>query len=684
MTIGNDIPSSDQSKDHNHEYSSVQRTGPETGAPIAKVLNTDAPIPYLPQQSSVAHSFSATPFSGRLIDLLLDTPESPTVREKIDYLPGELRPSESNHSVIQLPKLPQLAAKKTQRPRIPPLLQGLHQPPPLPPSDRLFPPITSDKNAFNNSSRERGSFDSRSRPNLSPVKSSNSSSASTVISNTFRGREENNLQQSQVASKNFESSETDGSYDTTSSKSKVQDDVPIKPGRRRRRWSEQETKDLLVGVSRYGIGSWKKILQSSDFNFHGRTAVDLKDRFRVCYPNETSKTSKTKAKKSVSEAQSELSPKAVHQPPDNGTHSHQSPSGDAPSPSEPEPVKKRKVSEPITVASKMAEVGISGPFVKRPRRPQCKFSAQDDVNLLKGFEKYGSVWRAIRNDADLGFQFRRPTDLRDRFRIKYPEKFAKSGHKVKAKHDKLVVERQVADKEQEQQAPLQKTPKSTPPQTAKRNSWFTSDAERLARPNESIPDTTFLSPTNPTSRSNDTTPYTFNPFPTMFDDYGSLEHDEFSNSPIILNRDILQWADANHTSTYNHISTHGISDTATKSNSSLDGNHFNTWAGIQGQSTDVSMTAYPLSTSRPSLPSDLHGHGRSTSGNLMSAVYNNTTMNSSSLTTGTMSAMTKNNMLNAPNLPTIVFPYVPAASARNTLHNLPTPADLLSGVEDDG
>ncbi|PVH97603.1 hypothetical protein DM02DRAFT_468471, partial [Periconia macrospinosa] len=50
--------------------------------------------------------------------------------------------------------------------------------------------------------------------------------------------------------------------------------------RKRNKWSEQETKDLLVGVSRFGIGNWKKILQCPDFTFNQRTAVDLKDRFR--------------------------------------------------------------------------------------------------------------------------------------------------------------------------------------------------------------------------------------------------------------------------------------------------------------------------------------------------------------------------------------------------------------------
>ena len=34
--------------------------------------------------------------------------------------------------------------------------------------------------------------------------------------------------------------------------------------------------------------------------------------------------------------------------------------------------------------------------------------------------------------------------------------------------------------------------------------------------------------------------------------------------------------------------------------------------------------------------------------------------------------------MRTPNLPNIVFPYVPNASARNAVHNLPAPADILS------
>ncbi|CBX94990.1 hypothetical protein IAQ61_008429 [Plenodomus lingam] len=675
---------SDRSKDQNQEHSSFPRTGSDTAAPIAKVLNNDAPAPYIAQPSNPAHNFSTKPFSGRLIDLLLDTPASPTVRERVDYLPAEARPADSNHSVIQLPKLPQLAAKKTQRPRIPPLLQGLHQPPPLPPSDRLFPPITSDKNAFTNSSRDRGSFDSRAGTRLSPpVKTNGAFNTATAVSNNDESCREKNLQKSRTGTNIPDTEETHGSHDTTSSRERVQEGVPSKPGRQRRRWSKQETKDLLVGVSRYGIGSWKKILQSPDLNFHGRTAVDLKDRFRVCCPSEASKKNKSKQRSSATESQNDLSSKVLAPLSEANRPHHQNPNGDALSPPEPEPKKKRK-SGSNTVALQLADIGISGPFAKKYRRPQCKFSAVDDLNLLKGFEKHGSVWRAICDDAELGLGTRRPTDLRDRFRIKYPEKFAESGHKLKAKHDKIISEQRAANKEREQQTQSLQADETTSPQSAKRITCYTSEVERLTRPNDSLPDMTFLSPPNQTSRSNDNTPYTFNPFPAMFDDYGSLEHDEFSNSPIILNRDILQWADANHTSSYNQVLAHGTGDQPSRSSNTMDGNHLNnTWNAFPPRSTDLSKTALPstcIPSSRPSLPNELPTHTPSTS---LTMPTTHTTTNANNPSHLGATAPAKNSLPQTPNLPTIVFPHVPAASARNTLHNLPTPADLLLGVEED-
>lgn len=57
--------------------------------------------------------------------------------------------------------------------------------------------------------------------------------------------------------------------------------LPIVPGRKK--WSVQETKWLEQGVKLYGEGKWAKIL--SNYNFVGRTSVNLKDRWRTIQKN---------------------------------------------------------------------------------------------------------------------------------------------------------------------------------------------------------------------------------------------------------------------------------------------------------------------------------------------------------------------------------------------------------------
>lgn len=50
--------------------------------------------------------------------------------------------------------------------------------------------------------------------------------------------------------------------------------------RPRRRWTAQETEQLMKGIQLYGVGKWKKILHHPGFSFQpGRTPVDLKDQY---------------------------------------------------------------------------------------------------------------------------------------------------------------------------------------------------------------------------------------------------------------------------------------------------------------------------------------------------------------------------------------------------------------------
>lgn len=55
-----------------------------------------------------------------------------------------------------------------------------------------------------------------------------------------------------------------------------------KRGKKRVRWSETETRCILIGVQRFGVGSWAEIREYYDdvFSVNGRSNVDLKDKYR--------------------------------------------------------------------------------------------------------------------------------------------------------------------------------------------------------------------------------------------------------------------------------------------------------------------------------------------------------------------------------------------------------------------
>ncbi|KAL7720573.1 Myb family DNA-binding domain containing protein [Entamoeba marina] len=51
---------------------------------------------------------------------------------------------------------------------------------------------------------------------------------------------------------------------------------PVK--KKKRRFSEEETQNLIEGVKKFGVGRWKNIL--NNYKFDGRSCVDLKDKWR--------------------------------------------------------------------------------------------------------------------------------------------------------------------------------------------------------------------------------------------------------------------------------------------------------------------------------------------------------------------------------------------------------------------
>ncbi|KAK1976233.1 MYB DNA-binding domain-containing protein [Colletotrichum cereale] len=280
-------------------------------------------------------------------------------------------------------------------PAMPPIINGLHEPPP---DAALFPPIAS--NDFNEPESNQ----------LKPM------------------REFAPVPEDKETEKPAETEPTPNN-NAKANNSKTRKKA-MKP---RRKWSEAETNHLLLGVNRHGVGKWTDILADLDFNFNDRTAGDLKDRFRTCCPNELRRSNSDPKIASVAvPPTTPTEPKAKAKTgllSENILIAQEEPSlGDqlqmaqADSDAFPKTKKSRAHRKKL---EDLAELGIHGPFKKSHRRERRPFTDQDDKQILEGLDKYGPAWTKIQRDPRFSLSGRQPTDLRDRVRNKYPSVYAK-------------------------------------------------------------------------------------------------------------------------------------------------------------------------------------------------------------------------------------------------------------------
>jgi hypothetical protein len=229
----------------------------------------------------------------------------------------------------------------------------------------------------------------------------------------------------------------------------------------RRKWTEEETKHLLLGVSKHGVGKWTSILEDPEFQFNDRTAGDLKDRFRTCCPEElrvnmrkqprdeaptssaNSSTAATPTKPAVAPAPPKQKAKTGLLSENILIDSEDESRSNTPTPLPTEPA---ETEEPGASSSKskagksakpkksrahrkkvedLAELGILGPFKKSRRRERRPFTDQDDQEILQGLDLYGPAWTKIHRDPRFSLSGRQPTDLRDRVRNKYPNIYSR-------------------------------------------------------------------------------------------------------------------------------------------------------------------------------------------------------------------------------------------------------------------
>lgn len=297
--------------------------------------------------------------------LLLDKNVSPR--------PAKRRKSVETSKSLDLPKLPAVKNGGTKRLRIPPTLSGLHQPPP----DAGLLPSMSVEQPMNLSAKV-----------VQPEP------PTSVQPRARKLVHESNL---------------------TLERNSPTNQKPAISKRKRNKWTDEETASLLKGVARFGIGTWTQILHCPDYQFHGRTAIDLKDRFRICRPDDYS-TTRRKVKKSRASEDNELL--AAQKGSSNDT-----------SETNISPCNKR-THEVST--SQLHELGIdSSSFEKSKRRRRTAYSTTEDDALLRGFQKHGNSWAVIRQDEDV-LKNRTATDLRDRLRTRFPDEYAKAGLALRA------------------------------------------------------------------------------------------------------------------------------------------------------------------------------------------------------------------------------------------------------------
>ena len=325
----------------------------------------------------------------------------------------------SKDDFVQLPQPPK--KHKAAKQVVPPIIIGLFQPPP---QATLFPPIASS--AFHDSH-------GRNSLNTVPLK---------LKDVQDRGKPDTAV--SPVAKKKPQNKE------------KKRKDVKA-----RKKWTEEETNNLLLGVHKHGVGKWSDILDDPNFTFNERSGVDLKDRFRTCCPNEL--RSNVKAKAAVDEPSAKGTKKSTKSSllSENILINEETFSAQDNGNDEQAPTKPRKLRAHRKNVEDLVQLGIDGPFRKSQRRERRPFTDEDDREILEGYQIYGPAWTRIQRDSRFHLQTRQATDLRDRFRNKYPEKFRSDDSGPKNT-------RSTTDTREKEKENAQQTPASTLQQSSSR------------------------------------------------------------------------------------------------------------------------------------------------------------------------------------------------------------------------
>lgn len=356
-----------------------------------------------------------------LTHILDDVPEPSTAASEDASTKKRHRAMTVKDDIMHLPQ--PLKKQKSSQNIMPPIINGLYEPPP---NAAVFPPIALDDGN-----------EAVAAASLNTLKEYPNSSVNP-----------NSVDVSDVPEKIAPVVPAPEKPNVVPEAEKPLPKVKRKAAKPRKKWSEEETRHLLLGVNKHGVGKWTSILEDREYRFNGRTAGDLKDRFRTCCPDEL-RVVPSKSRESLRQQD-----KTANTPPPDSRSKGKSKTGllleyILADPEDPIPgnqstedlstvslgqagtsqqdldltAKPKKSRAHRKKIEDLQAMGIHGPFKKSHRRERRPFTQQDDDQILEGLQLYGPAWTKIQRDPRFNLSSRQPTDLRDRVRNKYPEMY---------------------------------------------------------------------------------------------------------------------------------------------------------------------------------------------------------------------------------------------------------------------
>lgn len=166
---------------------------------------------------------------------------------------------------------------------------------------------------------------------------------------------------------------------------------------------------------------------------------------------------------------------------------------------------------------------------KVKRRKRRRFTAEEDEALLLGYEEHGASWQSIQKNEIFQSTGRTPTDLRDRFRTRFPEQYAKAGLVPRPNNFPKPLPRSgaSADDQPETSVPIEGTLAVHEPNKVSPSgpSWFAPALSKVGHQPQGLPPPRI--------------PDGFLPEFAGFDD------DDDDAGHIVLDRSIVDWANSN-------------------------------------------------------------------------------------------------------------------------------------------